>query len=154
MTVKEESEKASLKLNIQKMNIMTSCPISSAQVISSVIQSCPTLCDSMDCSTPGLPVHHQLPEFTQTHVHQVSDAIQLSHPLLSASPPAFNLSSSKVFSNESVLRIRWPKYWCFSFRISPSNEYSGLISFGMEWLNLLAVQRTLKSLLQHHSHKY
>ena len=107
----------------------------------------------MDCSTPGLPVHHQLPEFTQTHVHQVSDAIQLSHPLLSASPPAFNLSNSKVFSNESVLRIRWPKYWCFSFSICLSNEYSGLISFRMDWLDLLAAQGTLKSLLQHHNSK-
>ena len=91
MTVKEESEKASLKLNIQKMNIMTSSPISSVQVISLVIQSCPALCDPMDCSTPGLPLHHQLPEFTQTHAHSVGDAIQQSHPLSSPSP-AFNLS--------------------------------------------------------------
>ena len=107
----------------------------------------------MDCSTPGLPVHHQLPEFTQTHVHRVGDAIQPSHPLLSPSPPAFNLSSIRVFSNESVLCIRWPKYWSFSFNISPSSEYSGVISFRMDWLDLLAVQETLKSLLQHHSSK-
>ena len=102
---------------------------------------------------PGLPVHHQLPEFTQTHVHWVGDAVQPSQPLSSPSPPTFNLSSSRVFSNESVLCIRWPKYWSFSFNISPSNEYSGLISFRMDWLDLLAVQRTLKSLLQHHSSK-
>ena len=107
----------------------------------------------MDCGTPGLPVHHQLPETTQTHVHQVGDAIQPSHPLSSPSPPTFNLSSIRVFSNESVLCIRWPKYWSFSFSISPSNEYSGLISFRMGWLDLLVVQGTLKSLLQHHSSK-
>ena len=118
----------------------------------SVIQSCPTLCDPMDCSTSGLPVHHQLPEFTQTHVHCVSDAIQPSHPLLSPSPPAFNLSQ-QIFSNESLLRIRWPKYWSFSFSISPSNEYSGPVSFRMDWLDLLPVQGTLKSLFQHHSSK-
>ena len=120
---------------------------------SSVAQSCPTVCDPMDCSLPGLPVHCQLPEFTQTHVHWVSDAIQPSHPLSSPSPPAFNLSSIRVFSNESALRIRWPKDWSFSFSISASNEYSGLISFMMDWLDLLAVQETLKSLLQHHSLK-
>ena len=120
---------------------------------SSVTQLCLTLCDPLDCSMPGFPVYHQLLELTQTYVHQVSDAIQLSHPLLSASPPAFNLSNSKVFSNESVLRIRWPKYWCFSFSICLSNEYSGLISFRMDWLDLLAAQGTLKSLLQHHSSK-
>ena len=113
--------------------------------ISSVTQSCPTLCDPMDCSSPGLPVQHQLLEFTQTHVHWVGDAIQPSHPLSSPSPPALNLSSIRVFSKKSVLRIRWPKYWSFSFSISPSNEYSGLISFRMDWLDLLAVQGTLKS---------
>ena len=100
---------------------------------------------------PGLPVHHQLPEFTQTHVLWVSDAIQPSHPLLSPSPPAFSLPSIRVFSNESALCIRWPKYWSFSF--SPSNEHSGLISFRMGWLDLLSVQGTLKSLLQYHSSK-
>jgi len=117
---------------------------------SSGTQSCLTLCDPMDCSTPGFPVHHQLPEITQIHVHQVGDAIQPTHPLLAPSP-AFSLSSIRVSSSESVLCIRWPKYWSFSF--SPSNEYSGLISFRMDWLDLLAVQRTLKSLLQHHSSK-
>ena len=120
---------------------------------SSVAQSCPTLCDPMNCSTPGLPVHHQLPEFTQTHVHQVSDAIQPSHPLLSPLllPPI--PPSIRVFSNESTLCMRWPKYWSFSFSIIPSKEYPGLISFRMDWLDLLAVQGTLKSLVQHYSSK-
>ena len=94
-------------------------------------QSCPTLCDPMDCSTPDFPVHHQLPELAQIHVHRVSDAIQPFHPLSSPSLPAFNLSQHQGFSSESVLHIRWPKYWSFSFSISPSNEYSGLISFRM-----------------------
>ena len=107
----------------------------------------------MDRSTPGLPVHHQLSEFTQTHVHWVSDAIQPSHPLSSPFPPAFNLFSIRVFSIESALRIRWPKYWSFTFNISPSNEHSGLISFRMDWLHLLEVQGALKSLLQHRSSK-
>ena len=107
----------------------------------------------MDCSTPGFPVHSQLPELTQTHVHWVSSAIQPSHPLLSPSPPAFNLSQHQGLGNESVLRIRWPKYWSFSFNISPSDGYSGLISFKMDWLDLLAVQGTHKSLLQYHSSK-
>ena len=120
---------------------------------SSVTQSCLTLCDPMNRSTPGLPVHHHLPEFTQTHVHRVSDAIQASHPLSSPSPPAPNPSQHRVFSNESTLRMRWPKYWSFSFSISPSKEIPGLISFRMDWLDLLAVQGTLKSLLQHHSSK-
>ena len=106
---------------------------------SSVTQSCPTESDHMDCSTPGLPVHHQLPELAQTHVQCVSDAIQPSYPLLSPFPPAFNLPI-RVFSNESLLHIRWPKYWSFSFSISPSNEYSGLISFRIDWFDLLAVQ--------------
>ena len=90
-------------------------------------------------------------EFAQTHVHQVDDAIQPSHPLMSPSPPALN-PSIRAFFSESVLFIRWPKYWSFSFSISPSNEYSGLISFRMDWLDL-AVQGTLKSLLQYHSSK-
>ena len=111
------------------------------------------LCHPMNRSTPGLSVQHQLLEFTQTHVHCVGDAIQPSHPLWSPSPPALNLSQHQVFSNESALCIRWPKYWSFSFNISPSNEHPGLISFGMDWLDLLAVQGTLKSLLQHHSSK-
>ena len=120
---------------------------------SSVAQSCPTLCDPKSCSTPGLPVHHQLPEFTQTHVHPVSDAIQPSHPLSSPSPPAPNPPSIRIFSNESALRTRWPKYWSFSLSIIPSKEIPGLISFRMDWLDLLAVQGALKSLLQHHSSK-
>ena len=99
----------------------------------------------MDCSTPDHTVHHQLLELTQTHVHWVGDAIQQSRPLLSPSSPAFNLSQNQGLFNESVLCIRWPKYWSFSFRTSPSNEYSGLISFRMDWLDLLAVQGTLKS---------
>ena len=105
----------------------------------------------MDCSTPGFPVHHQLPEPTQTHFHLIGDTIQPSHPLSSPCPPAFNFPSIRVFSKESVLRIRWPKHWSFSFSISPSSEHPGLISFRMDWLDLLAVQGTLKSLLQHHS---
>ena len=110
-----------------------------------VIQSSPTLCNPMDCSTPGLPVHHQLPEFTQTHAHWIGDAIQPSHPLSSLllSPSIF--TNIRVFSNESAFRIRWPKYWSFSFNISPSNEKSGLISIRMDWLDLLAVQGTLES---------
>ena len=116
-------------------------------------QSCLTLCDPMDCSTPGFPVLHQLPELAQTCVHQVSDAIQPSHSLSSSPcPPTFNLSSIRVFSNQSVLHIRWPKYWSFSFSISPSHEYSGLISFRIDWFDL-AVQVTLKSLLQLHNSK-
>ena len=114
-----------------------------------VPQSCPTLCDPMDCSTPGFPVHHQLPELAQTHVHQVCDAIQPSRPLLSPSP-AFNLAQHQSLFQESVLCIRWPEYWSFSFSISPSNECSGLIFFRMDWLDILAVQGTLKSLLQHY----
>ena len=117
-------------------------------------QSCLTLCDPMNCSMPGLPVHHQLLEFTQTCVHWVGDAIQPFHPLSCPSPPAFNLSQHQVFfSNESALPIRWPNYWNLSFSISPSNEHSGLISFGIDWLDPLAVQGTLKNLLQHHSSK-
>ena len=111
----------------------------------SVAKSCPTLCDPMDCSTSGFPVLHHLPEFAQTHVHWVNDAIQPSHPLLPPSSPAVNLSQNQglFFTNELALRIRWPKYWSFS--ISPSNEYSGLISFRTDWFDLLAVQGTLKS---------
>ena len=117
------------------------------------LQSCPTLCDLMNCSTPGLPVHHPLPEIIQTHVHRVTDAIQSSHPRSSPSPPPPIPPSIRVFSNESTLRMRWPKYWSFSFSIIPSKEIRGLISFRMDWLDFLAVQGTLKSLLQHHSSK-
>ena len=120
---------------------------------SSVAQLCLTLWDIMDCNIPGFPVHHQLSEFAQTHVHWVGDAIQPSHPLSFPSPPAFNLCSIRVFFNESVLPIRWPKYWSFSFSISPSNEYSGLISFRIDWFDHHAVQGTLKIVLQHHSSK-
>ena len=118
---------------------------------SSVAQSCP--CDPMNPSTPGLPVHHQLPESAQTHVHRVSDAIQPSHPLSSLLLLPSLFPSIKVFSNESVLLIRWPKYWSFSFSTHLSHGYSGLISFRIDWSNLLVVQGTLKSLLQHHSSK-
>ena len=118
---------------------------------SSVTQSCLTLCDTMDCSTPGFPVHHQLLELAQTHVHRVSDAIQPSHPLLSASPPAFNLSQHQglfqgVSSSHQVAKV-------LELQHQSSNEYSGLISFNIDWFDLLAVQGTLKSLLQHHSSK-
>ena len=110
---------------------------------SSVTQSCPTACNPMNCSTPGLPVHYQLPESTQTHVHQLvmpSSHFILCHPLLLllSIPP-----SIRVFSSESTLHIRWPKFWCFSFNISPTNEHPGLIPFRTDWLDLLAVQGTL-----------
>ena len=111
---------------------------------SSVVQSCPTLCNPMNRSTLGLLVHHQLPEFTQTHIHRVSDAIQPSHPRSSPSPLPPIPPSIRVFSNESILRMRWPKYWSFSFSISLSKEIPGLISFRMDGLDLLAVQGTLK----------
>ena len=120
---------------------------------SSVAQSCPTLCNPMNCSRPGFPVHHQLPELTQTHVLtsvMPSNHLILCGPLLLL--PSIFLSI-RVFSKQSVFHIRWPKYWSFSLSISPSNEYSGPISFTINWLNLLAVQGTLKSLLQHHSSK-
>ena len=95
----------------------------------------------MDRNIPGLLVHHQLPEPAQTHVHRVGDAIQPSHPLSSPSPPAFSLPSIRVISNESALHIKWSQYWSFSFNISPSNEHSGLISFRMDWLDLLCSPR-------------
>ena len=121
--------------------------------LSSPAQSCPTLCDPMIHSMPSLTVHHQSPEFTKLmSIESViaSSHLILCHPLLL--PPSI-FPSIRVFSNESALRIRWPKYGSFSFNISPSNEHSGLISFRMDWLGLLAVQGTLKSLLQHHSSK-
>ena len=113
-------------------------------MFSSVTQSCPTLCEPINCITPGLPVYRQLLELTQTHVHWISDAIKPSYPLSSPSPPTFNLSWHQDLFKWII--IRWPKYWSFSFNISPSSEYPGLISFRMDWLDLLAVQRTLKSL--------
>ena len=121
--------------------------------LSSVAQMCLTLCEPMDYSTPGLPVHHRLPELTQTHVHRVmipSNHLILCRPLLLL-PSIF--PSIRVFSIDSVLHIMWPKYWSFSFSINPSNEHPGLISLRMNWLDLLAVQGTLKSLLQHHCSK-
>ena len=126
--------------------------VSSIQ-FSSVTQLCPTLCDPTDCSMPGLPVHHQLLEFTQTL--SIESVMQFNHLILCCPllPPPSIFPSIRVFSKESVLRIRWPKYWSFRFSISPSNEYSGLISFRMDLLDLLAGQGTLKSLLQHHSSK-
>ena len=121
-------------------------------VLLSSCQSCPTLCEPMDCSTPGFSVLHHLLELVQTNVHQVGDAIQPPHPLSSPHllPPSV-FPSIRVFSNQSVLSIRWPKYWSFGFSISPSSEYSGLISFRINWFDLLVVQGTLKSLLQHHT---
>ena len=122
-------------------------------MFSSVAQSCPTLCDPMNRSTPGLPVHHQLPDIPKlmcTESVMPSNHLILCHPFLLL-PAIF--PSIRVFSNQSALHIRWPKYWSFSFNISPTNEYSGMISFRMDWLDLLAVQGTLKSLLQHHSSK-
>ena len=121
-------------------------------------QLCLTLCDSMDCSMPGFPVHHQLQKPAQTHVHRVGDAIQPSHPLSSPSPPEPSIFPRiRVFSSESVVCIRWPKYWSFSFSISPSDEYSGLISFRIDFLILqskgLSRLFTLKTLLQHHNSK-
>ena len=115
----------------------------------SVTQLCPTLWDPMNCSIPGFSVLHYLLEFTQTHVHWIGHAIQPSHPLLSPSSPPSIIPSIRIFSNELALHIRWPKYWSFSFNISPSNGYSRWISFRMGWFDLLAVQGTL----QHHSSK-
>ena len=120
---------------------------------SSVTQSCLTLCGPMEGSTPGLPVHHQLLAFTQTHVPWVSDVIQSSHPLSCPSPRSLNLSQHQSIFKWVSLLIRWPKDWSFSLSISRSSEQSGLISFRMDWLDILAVQGTLKSLLQHHSSK-
>ena len=119
----------------------------------SVAQSCPTLCDPMDCSTPGLPVHHQLPKLLKLmSIESVmaSNYLILCHPLLL---PPLIFPSIRVFSNESALCIRWPKHWSFSFSIRPSKEYSGVNSFRIDWFGLHAVQGTLKSLLQHHSSK-
>ena len=134
------------------MSIHLKSTISSVQS-RPVAQSCPTLCDPMDCSTPSFPVHHQLREPAQIHVHRPGDT---SNHLILYLPLLFlpsTLPSIRVFSNESVLCIQWPKYWSFSFSISPSKEYSGLISFRMDWFDLIIVQGTLKSLLQHHSSK-
>ena len=132
------------RLNWTEMMIVCCCLLT---------KLCLTFCNPMDCSTPGLPVHHQPPEFTQTHVHWFSNPIQPSHPPSSPSPPAFNLSQHQGLSNESVLCITWPKYWRFSFSISLCNEYLGLYFFRIDSLDLLAVQGTLKRLLKHSSSK-
>ena len=142
-----ESEKAGLKFDIKKTKIIASGPISS------VAQSCLTLCEPMNRSMPGLPVHHLLPESPKLMsivLVRPSSHLILCCPFLLL-PSIF--PSIRVFSNESALHIRWPKYWSFSFNISPSNEHPGLISFRRDWLDLLAVQGTLKSLLQHHGSK-
>ena len=122
-------------------------------IFSSVAQSCLTLYNLMDCCTPGFPVHHQLPELTQTHVHRVGDTIQPSPPLSSPSPPAFNLSQDQGFFKWVSSSHQVAKVLELYFSISPFNKYSGLISFRIDWFDLLAVQGTLKSLLQHHSSK-
>ena len=126
--------------------------ISSVQ-FSPVAQLYPTLCDPMNRSMPGLPIHHQLPESTQTHVHWVGDAIQPSHPVVPFSSCLQSFLASGSFQMSQLFESRWPKYWSFSFNISPSSKHPGLISFRMDWLDLLAVQGMLKSLLQHHSSK-
>ena len=120
------------------LTIINSAAVNNGIQFSSVTQLCPTLCDPMNRSTPGLPVHPQLLEFTQTHVHWVSDAIQPSHPLSSPSPPALNLSQHQVFSNESALHIRWPKYWSFSFSIIPSKKSQGWSP--SEWTGWISLQ--------------
>ena len=137
------------KLKIKsKLHLVPLTCLASVQLLSCVS----SLCYPMNCSTPGFPVHHQLLEIAQTQVLQASDAIQPSHPVIPFSLYLQYFLASGSFQM-SVLPIRWPKYWSFSFSINPSNKYSGLISFRMDWLNLLAVQGTLKSLLQHHSSK-
>ena len=138
-----------LLMRSQEVYVISNIKIFFISRFNSITQSCPTLCSLMDSSTPGLSVHHQLPEFTQTHVHWVgpSNHLTLCCPILLL-PSIF--PSIRVFSNESVLCIRWPKYWSFSFNISPSNEYSGLISFMIDWFDLFAVQGIL---LQHHRSK-
>ena len=135
------------QLTVEARNQLSSAQFNSFQFIA---QSCPTLCDPMGCSMPGFPVRHQLVELAQTQSVMPSNYLILCCPLLLL--PSF-LPSIRVFSNESVLRIKWPKYWSFNFSISPSNEYSGLISFRMHWSDHLVVQGSLRSLLQHHSSK-
>ena len=131
------------------------CPVAPNLSVSSVAQSYPTLCNPVVHRMPSFPVHHQLPKLAQTHVHWVGNAIPSSHPLRPLLLLTSVFPSIRVFSIESVLHIRWPKYWSFSLSlsISPSKEYSGLISFRIDWFDLLSVQGTLKSLLQHHSSK-
>ena len=154
MKVKEESEKFGLKFSIQKTKIIASGPIQFSSVqFSSVTQSCLTLCDPMNHSTPGLPVHHQHPEFTQTHVHWVTDAIQPSHPLSSPFPLTFNLYQRqslfrRVSSSHQVAKVLEFQVQHQSFQWIFRTD-----SFRMDWFDLLAVQGNLKSLLQHHSSK-
>ena len=140
-------------LSLLQLFLLRSVGFKAYQFSSVTQSSCLTLCDPMDCSTRGLPVHHQLLEFTQTH--DIESVMPINHLILCCPllllPSIF--PSIRAFSKESALHIRWPKYWNFSFNISPSNEHSGLVSFSMDWLDLLAVQGTLKSLLQHHSSK-
>ena len=131
--------KLKLSWNGQRNILLEASEIWGFVQFSSVAQSCPTLCDPMNCNMPGLPVHYQHLELVQTHIHWVSDAIQPSHPLSSPFPPTSVFPTIRVFSNESVLHIRWPKYCSFSFNINPSNEYSGLISFRIGWLDLLVI---------------
>ena len=133
--------------------ISTNDPASFLFQFSSVTQSCPNLCNPVHCSMPGFPVHHQLPELAQTHVHRIGDTINHFIPCRPLLLLPSICPSIRVFTNESALHIRWPKYWSFTFSISLSNEHSRLISFRMDWLDILAVQRILKRLLQHHSSK-
>ena len=144
-------------LNREKgwIQVLYQLTLNSVQFSSFQLFSCVQLSVTwwINCRTPGLLVHYQLPELTQTHVHWVGDAIQPFHPLSSLLFLPSIFPSIRVFSNESAVRMRWPKYWSFSFNISPSNEHSGLISFRMDWLDLLAVKGTLKSLLQHYTSK-
>ena len=154
-TFQKPSAQAAARGQPQKQAKDQACCVNFFQHIkfSSVAQLYPTLCNPMECSTPDFPVHHQLPELTQMHIHSVSDAIQPSHPLsfLCLLPSIF--PRIRVFSDRSVFHSRWPEYWSFSFSISPSCEYSGLISCRMDWLDLLSIRETLKSLLQHHNSK-
>ena len=143
-----------VKAKINISNFITHMILRPSSVhFSSVAQPCPTLCNPMHCSMPGLPVHHQLPESTQTHAHWISDAIQPSHPLSSLSSSTFNLSQHQGLFKRVSSSHQVAKYRSFSFNTSPSNEYSGLISSRMDWMDLLAVQGALKSVLQHHSSK-
>ena len=150
---KHESYDVARRHHRNRLTAMKILKLCNVIQFSSVSQSCPTLCDPMNHSTPGLPVHHQLLESTQTHVHRVADAIQPSHPLSSPSPPALNVSQHQGLFQWVSSSHEVAKYWNFNFTISPSNEYPGLISFRMDWLYILAVHGTLKSLLQHRSSK-
>ena len=152
--LEESALHASHDVHTDWWHTKTASGTSHPSFLSLVIKLCPTLWNPMgNCSTPVFPVLHYLPEFTQSHVHWVGDAIQSSHLLLPSSLLPSVFPRIRVFSNESALLIRWPKYWSFSFNISPFNEYSGLISFRIDWFDLLSVQGILRSLLQHHKGK-